>query len=227
MKRWTIPAFFVLAIATGNHIATESWNGRVYVYLGEQRAPATVRSIRDYSAVDRKALTSSVNKQLLASAKLKELNGYIGVTLGHPLFKRAKGTGEFACPVQGRPGVFDKVELTFFGTGVSEAGDPPLMIVEGECAPGGNLNEMRTIWIPMKAIMASAARDQEMQLFGDQPVTVRLQQIPGQWPESWVLQSVRLFREHNPDDSLVLDSKMVREANPQRLSIAWRAPANQ
>jgi hypothetical protein len=225
MRKLVVPIFFVFAVIAGFRISTESWNGSVYVYMGEQRSPAALREARDFSAVDRKAISGNLSKQLLASAKLKELNGYIGVTLGHPLFKRARGTGEFACPVHGRPGVFDKVELVFMGTGVSEGGEPPTMVVEGECAPGSTLNEMRTIWIPLKAIMASAPQDQEMQLFGDQPVTVRLRQIPSQWPENWVLQSVKLYRENNPEESMLVDSKGVREGNPKLIQFGWRAPA--
>jgi len=226
MRKLIAPAFFIFAVVTGYWISVESWKGAVYVYMGEQRSPASQRSMRDFTALDRKALTSSVHKQLLASAKVTEKNGYMGVTLGHPLFKRAKGTGEFACPVQGRAGVFDRVELTFLGVGVSDSGQAPIMLVEAECHTGNNLNEMRTIWIPMKSIHRSVAQDQEMQLFGDQPVTVRLQKIPGAWPDSWILQSVKLFRELNPEENLTVDAKGVRDANPRLLELSYRQPAS-
>jgi hypothetical protein len=226
MKKLIAPAFFMLALATGYSISMESWNGAVYVYMGEQRSPASMRSMKDFSAVDRKAITTSVQKQLLASAKVTEKNGFMAVHLGHPLFKRAKGTGEFACPVQGRAGIFDRVELTFIGMGINESGEPPLLVVEAECKPGSKLSEMRPIWIPIKAIMASPAQDQEMQMFGDQPVTVRLQKIPGQWPDSWVLQAVKLYRELNPSENLTVDAKGVREANPRLLELSWRQPAS-
>lgn len=225
MRNIFVPIFFVFVLFAGFKISTESWNGSVYVYMGEQRSPAALRETRDFTAVDRKSLSGTLSKQLLASAKLQELNGYIGVTLGHPLFKRAKGTGEFACPVKGRPGVFDKVELVFMGTGVSEGGEPPTMVVEGECAPGNTVSEMRTIWIPLKSIMASNPQDQELQLFGDQPVTVRLRQIPGAWPENWVLQSVKLYRENNPADHMMVDAKAVREGNPKLIQFGLRSPA--
>ena len=99
------------------------------------------------------------------------------------------------------------------------------MIVEGACATDNSFNEMRTIWIPLKAIMASATQDQELQLFGDQPVTVRLRQIPGAWPENWVLQSVKLYRENNPADSMLVDSKGVREGSAKLIQFGMRAPA--
>ena len=221
MRKIIIPAFFVAILGLGYWLTMESWNGNVYVYLGEQRAPAAVRSIKDYSSVDRRQLSASLNQQLLKTAKLQKLNGYMGVTLGHPLLKRAKGGGEFACPVQGRAGVFDRVEMVFMGTGISESGSPPLMVVEGQCRPGKDLNQMRTIWIPMDTILRSAAHDQELQIFEDQPVTVRLQQIPGQWPENWVLKSVKLFRDGNREDSMMVDSAQVREAAPKMLSFNW------
>ena len=143
MRKLIAPAFFIFALATGYWVSVESWNGAVYVYIGEQRSPASNRSMRDYSALDRKALSKSIHKQLLASAKVTERNGFMGVTLGHPLFKRAKGTGEFACPVQGRAGVFDRVELTFVGIGVSDSGEAPLMLVEAECHHCGRGCEFR------------------------------------------------------------------------------------
>lgn len=226
MRKLIAPTFFIFALTIGYWVSVESWNGAVYVFIGEQRSPASNRSMRDYSALDRKALSKSIHKQLLASAKVTEKNGFMGVTLGHPLFRRSKGIGEFACPVQGRPGVFDRVELAFMGIGVSDSGEAPLMLVEAECQTGNSLNEIRTVWIPLKAIHRSVAKDQEMQLFGDQPVTVRLQKIPGAWPDSWVLQSVKLFREMNPADNLTVDAKGVRDANPKLLELSYRQPAS-
>jgi len=145
----------------------------------------------------------------------------MGLTLGHPLMK-SSDRNEFACPVQGRPGMFDRVELTFIGTGISEAGQQPKMIVEADCATGPNLGEINTIWIPMQDIVTAEAKDQEMQIYGDHPVIVRLEQIPGEWPVAWVLSNIKLFRQANPDENVTIDSAKMRETSGKLLSFDWQ-----
>ena len=222
MNKILAPLLFVCFLAVGYWTAVESWDGSVYVYLGEQRSPAAARSIRDYSAVDRKALSSSLNKQLLGKAKLKVKNGYLGITLGHPLMKRANAGADFACPVQGRAGIFNQVEMTFMGTGISEAGQPPRMVITAECVPSSNLSELRTIWVPMQQIVAGPAHDQELQVYGEKhPVTIALQGIPDAWPSNWVLESARLYRADNPEEMMAIDTNGVRAAQPKMLSFDW------
>ena len=213
---------FCLFMLTGYLVSVESWNGTVFVYLGELRSPSAVRSIKDYSAVDRTALFASVHRQMIAGAHLIKQPDSMGLTLGHPLMKSATGR-DFACAVDGRPGLFDHVELTFIGLGISEAGRQPKMTIEADCRGGGNLSELGTIWIPMREIVAANAQDQELQIYGENPVTVRLEQIPGEWPATWVLWNVRLFREDNPEESLVIDSGKIRESGAKMLSFDWTA----
>ncbi len=222
MRTFFVFAFFCLFVAAGFRVAVDSWHGQVFVYMGEQRAPASVRSIRDYSALDRKALFTSVQKQMLADASANAYGGFVGVKLGHPLVKVAGGASEFACPVQGHSGLFDRVELTFIGTGVSESGEQPKMIVESDCLPGENLNTLAPIFIPMQDIVRAPAKDQEIQLFGEHSVVVRLVQIPSTWPRNWVLWNVKLFRQANPDESLNIGSAKIREAHPKLLSFDWQ-----
>ncbi len=213
---------FCLFLTAGYVVSVESWNGAVFVYLGEQRSPASVRSMRDYSIVDRKALFASVHKQMLEGAKLMKEDGSMGLTLGHPLMKASDGN-DFACPVQGRPGLFDRVELTFLGMGISESGHQPKMIVEADCTSGPNLSQLGTIWIPMADILATEPKDQELQFYGDQPKSIRLEHIPGQWPNAWVLISVRFFRQAFPDENLLIDAEKMRETKGKLISFDWQA----
>lgn len=200
-----------------------SWDGAVFVYLGEQRSPAAVRSMRDYSAIDRKALFSSVHRQMLEGAKLIKQQGQMALTLGHPLMKTAE-RNEFACPVEGRPGLFDRVELTFTGTGISESGHQPMMTIESKCGSGGNLSELETIYIPMQDILAAGAKDQELLTTGDHPVLVKLEHIPGEWPVGWVLSTVRFYREGSPEESMTIDSEKMRDTTEtgKLLSFDWK-----
>lgn len=208
---------------TGYALSVDSWNGAVFVYLGEQRSPAAVRSMRDYSAIDRKALFSSVHRQMLDGAKLIRQAGFMALTLGHPLMKSAD-RNEFACPVQGRPGLFDRVELTFNGTGISASGEQPQMIIESECTGGGNLNQLETIWIPMQDILSTEPKNQEMQMYGDHPVMVRLNHIPGEWPTGWVLSTVRLYHHENLEETMTIDSAKMRDTTDtgKLLSFDWQ-----
>jgi hypothetical protein len=226
MRKLKTFVFFIASMMMGYAIATQSWDGWLYVYLGEFRYPAAVRSIHDYSALDRKALFTSIHKQMLKEARLEKKQGYIGLTMGHPLFKRGIGTSDFACSVQGRTGMFDHIELTFMGVGISEGGEPPTMTVTTPCVPGKTLNRLQTIWVPTDEIFKNPAKDQELKLNSDQPMTVSLKQIPNQWPEQWVLWSVRLFNEDKSkgksDDSYLIDAAKIREASAKTLSFEWK-----
>ncbi len=223
MRKALGPIGFCLCLLLGSTVMVDSWNGAVFVYLGERRSPAAVRSMRDYSAIDRKALFSSVHRQMLEGAKIIKQQGQMALTLGHPLMKSSE-RNEFACSVEGRPGLFDRVELSFTGTGISESGHQPMMTVESKCGSGGNLSELETIYIPMQDIVAAEAKDQEMQIFGDHPVMVRFNHIPGEWPTGWVLSKVRFFREDDGEESLTIDADKMREntGTGKLLSFDWK-----
>ncbi|HMN67329.1 MAG TPA: hypothetical protein PKC28_02205 [Bdellovibrionales bacterium] len=214
--------FFALWMALGYWVTIDSWNGYGYVYLGDQRGPAAMRSIREYAQFDMSALKKSLPKQLLGTARVFKKEGYVGVILGHPLFQRGKGTGEFACPIQDRPGVFTRVEVEFTGVGISESGEQAKLTAETDCLPSNTLTELRTVWIPMESILASEPKDQELQIYGDQPVVIRVTGIVGQWPESWVLSGVKLFSDENPDEAMRLEMSELREARPALMTFDWK-----
>ena len=223
MRRFKPSLFvFLVSLLFGYLMAIGSWEGLLFVYLGEHRAPAAVRSLQDYSAFDRKAMFASIHEQMLQEASLVRQQDMLAITLGHPLFKKAGGTGDFACAANGRPGLFDRVEMTFVGTGISESGEQPVMIVDAKCSSGDSLKDLRTIWVPMQEIINSEPKDQELQYFGDQAVNIRLSQIPGQWPDAWALDSVRMFRDGNPDESYTLDSALIREARGAAFTFDWK-----
>ena len=68
MRLLAVAALFLTGLGFSNWITMHSWGGAVYVYVGERRAPASVRTSSDYSAIDRQSLYRSVHAQLMASA---------------------------------------------------------------------------------------------------------------------------------------------------------------
>jgi hypothetical protein len=223
MRNWSTPLFFVFCICAGWWVTDHAWNGQIFVYVGERRAPAAVRSLLDYSSFDRKALYRSAQAQLLAPAEVVLRDRYVGLRFGHPFVTRAGGGKAFGCQLKDHSGVFDHIEITFIGTGITDSGEPARMTIDSPCRALQDVNHLETVWIPMGDIFASPARDQELQTYGDQPVTVRLEQIPAQWPQNWVLWNIRLYSEDNPDRSLVLDTRRLKEARPTLLSFDWPA----
>lgn len=124
----------------------------------------------------------------------------------------------FACQVQGRTGLFDRVELTFWGVGVSVSGDAPRLIVDTECsAESEDIGLLQTIWIPMQSVIAAGARDQELEFLEQNPIYIRLEHMPDEWPKSWMLHDVRFYRITDPDDSLSLGMDQIRSARPELL----------
>lgn len=218
----SVSAFFIVCLALGFWVNERSWNGQVYVYVGEERSPAAIRSLGEYSSIDRSALYRAAHTQLLAHAKIFNEAGRMGVQLGHPLMSRKGGGREFSCQVQDHSGVFDKIELVFVGTGVAGAGDPPRMIVVSKCKSEHNLNQLETLWIPTQEILDSPARDREFVIPSAEPVTVRLESIPDQWPDSWVLWSVKLYRDGQPEQAMLINTNQLRQARPKLLSLDWK-----
>ena len=227
MKVFAAPTLFLIFLALGVWITERSWDGQLIVFVGEQRSPAAVRSLFDFSSIDRSALYRSAPTQMFSSAEVVKLKGYAGIKLGHPVISKGRGAKAFGCQVPGHNGMFDRIELTFIGTGISESGGQPRMVVGAPCRALKDLNRLETVWIPMGDIFASQPKDQELQIFGDSPVSLSLVDIPCQWPEDWGLWSARLYRNDNSEKPLVMDTRLLKEARPKMLSFDWKPAATQ
>jgi hypothetical protein len=224
MRNALVGLLFLAAIGFANWLTVRSWNGTVYVYIGERRAPASVRTVQDYTPINRKAIYRSARAQLMAEAAAVRDGGDIAVTLGHPIVPREEGGGrDFACEVAGHTSVYDRMEINFYGTGISDNGEEPHMVIDTACQAGAELDQLEPVWIPMQEIVSAEPRDQELQVSGDQPAIIRLEHIPGAWPEKWVLVSVRFYREDSPDDDLIVDARHLRDGGTALLSFDFKA----
>jgi hypothetical protein len=179
-----------------------------------------VRTLEDYSSLDRKALYRSAHSQLLANALILHQDGRLGIQLGHPLVHHGRGQ-DFGCQAQSRSGVYDRMEMTFMGTGISANGETPQMTVDSLCKSDSDLNHLDTVWIPAGQILQMKPEDQTLPTA--EGVVVRLKSIPDQWPEDWVLWSVRFYRTNNPENSMTIDNNQLRKDRPHMLSLQWKA----
>jgi hypothetical protein len=213
---------FAFCLLSGVWLTNISWDGKVFVYLGEERAPAAVRSLSDYSAIEMKSLDASAHLQLMNNSVVVAERDRLGIQLGHPLLHREDGARVFGCEVRDHTGVYNRISLLFVAEGVSSSAAPPQMTVVSECHSMQDLNQLETIWIPMQQIYSLPARDQEFTSNDDNPVGIGFTDMPPEWPDRWVLMSVRLFRDDNPDQSLTIDTNHLRDARPTLLSLDWQ-----
>lgn len=215
MRTFWYATVFSLFTLTGYLLAVQSWGGTVFVYLGEKRAPASVRRTSDYAEVPRSALHQSAHAQLAASGSIEKRDGSVGIHLGNPLVRNTLGETDFACKVKGREGLFDHLELTFTGTGISEGGENPKMTVVGPCEGTDSFSELATVWLPMDEITRGKPNDG---VFTFDNVKVQLESMPGAWPDSWVLSNVRLFRQSEPTTEFKVDAMQMRTSRPSLIS---------
>lgn len=220
-KYWS--AFgFALCLLAGIWVTNVSWNGRVFVYLGEERAPAAVRSLSDYSAVELKTLDDAANFQLMAGATVLQERDRLGIQLGHPLVRRDDGARVFGCEVRDRSGLYNRISLQFVAEGVSSSASPPQMTVVTLCHSIRDLNQLETIWIPMQQIYSMAPQDQKFDTMGEEPIGIDFTDMPPEWPDRWVLMNVRLFRDDDPDQVLTIGTEHLRDARESLLSLDWK-----
>jgi hypothetical protein len=94
------------------------------------------------------------------------------------------------------------------------------MIVDAACRSEHNLNQLNTVWIPMKTVMSHAPKDLKFDFDG---VKVSFDSMPDQWPENWVLWTVRFYRDDTPEEALVIDAPMLKQGRADLLSFDWKA----
>ena len=198
---------FMLVLCLANQMVARSWDGRVFVYMGERRAPASVRHPEDYSAVKASALTDPIQNQVMASATLDVRQDMVGIRLGHPLVPAGgDGTRGFACAVPGHEGQYDRVRVTLYGTGVTDSGNEPHLDIETDCRSSTSLDTLDEIWIPMAEIMRQSTDDGEEVIPGEGGTVIRRSNIPNTWPTSWSLVSLQFYREGAVDPGLTLQA---------------------
>jgi len=222
MKHFYHALFFLSLFVGGVHLGKSSWDGVVYVYLGERRAPASLRKPADYVPISNQTFTMSSAQQLMEFAQIFKQEGVVGLRLGHPLIPHAQGGGlELACEAEGRAGSFTHMEVQFWGTGASSHGDKPTLTVNLPCRVSSDIAALEILWIPMKFIVSQPVQDMELQNPLGSPGVFRLENMPDVWPENWLLWSVRFYREDDSDATFEIDAAEMRETSHGLISFDW------
>lgn len=201
---------------------TNAWNGIVYIYVGEERSPAAVKSLEDYYPVSNKYLQKAAEDQLYDGVRFMARQNELGVGIGNVLMPDAFGRHHFACSAPAHAGIFDRVELSFVGIGVSDNGAIPKMKVDSTCAADDELLSLSPIWIPMADIYQAEPKTQELEFPEFGTTAVHFENLASTWPERWTLVRVRLYQSHSGASELFLEPK---RASSDHLSFDWH-PSN-
>lgn len=211
-------------------MSTDSWNGILYVYLGDERSPAAVHNLKDFSRLDAKSLSRAAHDQVIANAEILKKQDAVGIKLGHFLTRSPDGKREFACDVESRSGVYNRISMTFMGLGISDSGEVPKLIVEADCKASMDLDWLETVWVPMTQISKLGGSDQEYNTYDANHVSVQVEHMTADWPENWALTNVRLFHANNPDESMIVDTNKLPFESKQKFTFEWklqeRMPSN-
>src|SRR5262245_42165993 len=121
---------YIIALIAGWWLMSLTWSGNVYVYVGEERSPAAIKHLRDFYPMDGRVLRESLETQMFDNVNFMNRESEIGIRLAHFLLLDSKGRRQFACQSENRPGLYDRVEISFVGVGVSDDGKIPKMTVD-------------------------------------------------------------------------------------------------
>lgn len=209
---------FCSFVFLGQWLMTDAWNGVVYIYVGEDRAPAAVKNLSDYYPVSNKFLRKPMEEQLFGNVAFVSRQNELGVQVGNFLTFDSSGNRRFACHTENRGGVFNRVELSFVGVGVSDDGRIPKMTVNSNCAAEDDLTTLSPIWIPMGDIYQAEPKTQELHFPEFGSTAIHFENLASTWPERWALVKVRLYNSESGSVGVLLEPKTKSHA---ALSFDW------
>lgn len=187
---------FLLFGALGYSVSIRSWNGVVFVFLSEDRRPASLDRSQYYSELESDALGRLSHRRLLEKAKLHYADEAVGFEFGHFVATDAYGRRLFACDL------YPRIELIFEVEGQATHGEKPSMTIGSDCVRSSDVSRLETIWIPFEWIRAEGLAQGEWTFRGDSELSIRLHNLDSSWPDRWTLKTVRLSHPQKPDAEL-------------------------
>lgn len=214
--------FYAMSLVGGVLLAKSSWDRLSFVYVGSERSPAALRGMKDFSSLRGSSLNEAAANELIDQIKLLPMDGGIRLELNQFILRDQQGHKNFVCRIGGRDGVFDRLEVTLMGYGVSEHGESPEMIVTSDCVSSDDGKSVGSIAIsiPMREVANLKPVDQSLALGDSLMTTVRLVNMTSVWPEEWQVLSVRYFKLANDNQDLTL--RPNRKGSPKEAySFLW------
>ncbi len=208
-------AIFVVMFLVAGTVSLKSWDGVVYVYLDDSRKPAAIGRGLDFSNLDGSELLLASSKRLVSSARMLLKESNVGLELGNFVVKNSEGKKVLACSA------YDRVQVEFLADGIAEAGRVPKMTIESLCKEGTDLTRIHPIWIPVDQITAQTPGNLEMQVWEKDPVGIKLSEMGTQWPKTWNLVSVKLFKKDSKEAEIFIGPKDVRDLRDAPLQMVW------
>ncbi len=186
--------FFFIFLVVGVLIAQHTWHGKGYIrnysYEEGERSLAAIRPMYDFSHLQGGALELASKNRLIEGAKiLRANNNDFGIELGHFVVKDASGHRAFACSS------YQKVRLEFEAIGYAVNGEKGKLLISGSCRIAKDASRIAPIWIPVAKVLNENPGEIELDYWGENPVSIKFENIFDQWPSRWVLQKVQLENE--------------------------------
>ncbi len=207
--------YFLIAMALGGTAALRSWDGVIFLYLDDSRAPSAIHRELDISALRGADLMLASQKRLVSEAKLLKRSDSLGIQLGQFVLRNEKGIRTTACRV------FDRVTLEFVAEGLIENGEAPSMTIEGSCSEAHDISQLEPLWIPVQRIVAESPGDMELQFWDQEPVRVRFQHLGLEWPMHWRLNGVQLSSSNQMSTPVGLDHQDIRKLLDSPIRMNW------
>jgi hypothetical protein len=208
--------FWVLSFALLGATAFQLGYKLVMTSHTNEREPAAIPRIYDYSHLEGEALQRASKDRLIGAAKIIHVGDAEGLELGHFVTKNKDGQNVGACEI------YDKVEMTFFAGGMAVSGDSPTMTVSGPCVPADNINVISPLMIPYSKILNLPVKDQEINDSEESGsgVSVSFKNVSDSWPQLWILQTVKLTNSSEFPE-VTADEKDIRRVLGKAPALEW------
>ncbi len=228
-KRWLTGVFFFgVAVLVGACLGRQSWNGAIYLtstsFTSNVRNPAAVHRDLDFTKLDGSELITGTHNRLVTTARVLMQPGQMGIELGHFVTRDDQGNRQLACEF------YDRVRFVFEAEGIASSGERPVMEIEGPCKTADDITRIEAVWVPVAKILSEKATDMDLTFPENDGVTFKFQNLNGDWPNRWHLQSLRVFNDGAANRSISMSAEDLHRIGGKPLVLAWptksRLPTN-
>jgi hypothetical protein len=188
------------------------------VKLLRGRSPAAIHKSLSVAPLDGMELMTASHERLISAARVILQDNDIGIELGHFVTRDPNGDAQLACDT------YTQAVLRFEADGIAEAGLKPTMEVDGPCRTSDDITRIEAIWIPVNKIVEQKPAD--MDLSFDDGVRFKFADMTSEWPDRWVLRSVRLYNEADSGHDLTISSREIRAIRERPFILNWHENAH-